>query len=58
KPTTKTDSYIANITDKCNPLALVTTTIRTGGFNKLALAIIPVLLVLVYYGYGKTKKSK
>lgn len=55
---TKTDSYIANITDKCNPLALVTTTIRTGGLNTLVFAIIPILLALTYYGYGKTKKSK
>lgn len=55
---TKTDSYIANITDKCNPLALVTTTIRTGGLNTLVFAIIPILLALAYYRWDRVKGTK
>jgi hypothetical protein len=53
---TKAGSYTANITDNCNPLALITTTVRTGGFDRLILILLPLFAGLAYYGYNKSKK--
>jgi Bacterial Ig-like domain len=57
KQTVKTDSYVANITDKCSPVDFVTTTIRTGGFNKI-LYLIPAVIIIIGYGYREFKRSR
>jgi hypothetical protein len=57
KQAIKTDSYLANIIDKCSPIDLVTTTVRTGGFNKM-LYLIPAIIIIIGYGYREFKRPK